>query len=43
MNSTWPVVEGPTRSLYMNIFNRDQCNFRDYQNVAVNGKLTKKS
>ena len=40
MNSTWPVVQGPTRSLYMSLFNRNRCNFRDYQNIAVNGADT---
>lgn len=40
MNSTWFVTQGPTRSLYLNMFNRNRCNFRDYQNIAVNGAWT---
>ena len=40
MNSTWFVTQGPTRSLYLNMFNRNRCNFRDYQNCAVNGADT---
>ena len=28
MNSTWPVTLGPTRSTYLNVLNRNKCNFR---------------
>lgn len=28
---------GPTRSLYLRLFDLDHCNHRDYQNIAVNG------
>lgn len=40
MNSTWFVTPGPTRSIYLNLVQRNRCNFRDYQNVAVNGART---
>ena len=41
MDTIWPVVQGSTRSLYLNMYNLNKCNFRDYQNVAVNGASTK--
>jgi len=28
---------GPVRSVYKHLYERNKCNFRDYQNVAVNG------
>ena len=28
---------GPVRSIYKNLYERNKCNFRDYQNIAVNG------
>jgi len=28
---------GPVRSIYKNLLERNRCNFRDYQNIAVNG------
>jgi acyloxyacyl hydrolase len=40
MNSTWSVTKGATRSTYLNLVNRNRCNFRDYQNIAVNGART---
>jgi acyloxyacyl hydrolase len=40
MDTIWPVVQGSTRSLYLNMYNLNKCNFRDYQNVAVNGADT---
>jgi len=37
VNVTWPTIQGPTRSMYLRQFDRDHCNHRDYQNIAVNG------
>ncbi len=37
--STWSIVKGNTSSLYLKLWERNRCNFRDYQNIAVNGKL----
>jgi len=37
VNVTWPTIQGPTRSIYLRQFERDHCNHRDYQNIAVNG------
>ena len=31
------IYLGPTRSLYLRLFDLDHCNHRDYQNIAVNG------
>jgi len=31
------MLIGPTRSTYARFFERDHCNHRDYQNIAVNG------
>jgi len=28
---------GPVSSIYKNLYQRNKCNFRDYQNIAVNG------
>ncbi|XP_077983383.1 acyloxyacyl hydrolase-like [Glandiceps talaboti] len=36
-NLTWPVVHGWTDSTYLRLRNRNLCNHRDYQNIAVNG------
>ena len=41
MNSTWVVTQGPTRSIYNYLWNRNKCNFRDYQNIGVNGRFLK--
>ncbi|RNA11317.1 acyloxyacyl hydrolase [Brachionus plicatilis] len=40
MNSTWPVVKGFTDSIYLKLLERNRCNFRDYQNIGVNGADT---
>ena len=32
------VIHGHTDSLYLRLWQRNRCNFRDYQNIAVNGK-----
>ncbi|CAF4794565.1 unnamed protein product [Rotaria sp. Silwood1] len=37
LNISWPNIAGPTRSTYARFFERDHCNHRDYQNIAVNG------
>ena len=39
IQNEWPVIEGNTSSLYLKLWKRNKCNFRDYQNVGVNGKL----
>lgn len=39
MDSIWDVAKGPTVSVYQNLLRRNRCNHRDYQNVAVNGKI----
>ncbi|XP_045193790.2 acyloxyacyl hydrolase-like isoform X1 [Mercenaria mercenaria] len=31
------VIHGHTDSLYLRLWQRNRCNFRDYQNIAVNG------
>ncbi|XP_052815063.1 acyloxyacyl hydrolase-like [Mya arenaria] len=31
------VIHGPTDSVYLRMWERNRCNFRDYQNIAVNG------
>lgn len=31
------VIHGHTDSLYLRLWERNRCNFRDYQNIAVNG------
>ncbi|XP_061196786.1 acyloxyacyl hydrolase-like [Saccostrea echinata] len=31
------VIHGPVDSMYMRMFDRNHCNHRDYQNIAVNG------
>lgn len=36
-NSTWPIVHGPTDSIYRRLWKRNHCVHRDYQNLAVNG------
>ena len=28
MNNSWPVISGPTKSLYLNLWERNRCNFR---------------
>ncbi|CAF0849277.1 unnamed protein product [Brachionus calyciflorus] len=40
MNSSWPVVLSQTKSIYLKLIERNRCNFRDYQNVGVNGART---
>jgi len=30
-------IMGPVRSVYKSLYQRNKCNFRDYQNIAVNG------
>jgi acyloxyacyl hydrolase len=37
IQNQWPVVDGNTSSLYLKLWERNKCNFRDYQNVGVNG------
>ena len=32
------VLHGPVDSVYLRMFDRNHCNHRDYQNIAVNGK-----
>lgn len=36
-NITWPIVGGPVYSLYQQMWERNRCNHRDYQNMGVNG------
>nr|XP_006816952.1 PREDICTED: acyloxyacyl hydrolase-like [Saccoglossus kowalevskii] len=36
-NLTWPTVHGWTDSAYLRLRQRNLCNHRDYQNIAVNG------
>ncbi|XP_070574301.1 acyloxyacyl hydrolase-like [Ptychodera flava] len=36
-NLSWPVTQYFTDSLYLKMRNRNLCNHRDYQNIAVNG------
>ncbi|XP_041376838.1 acyloxyacyl hydrolase-like [Gigantopelta aegis] len=37
-NNSWPeVIQGPMDSIYKRMFERNRCNHRDYQNIAVNG------
>ena len=31
------VIHGKTDSLYYRLWQRNRCNFKDYQNIAVNG------
>lgn len=31
------IIHGPTDSIYLRLWERNRCNFRDYQNIAVNG------
>lgn len=33
------ILHGPVDSVYKRMFNRNHCNHRDYQNIAVNGTL----
>lgn len=40
VQNEWPVVTGNTSSIYLKLWQRNKCNFRDYQNVAVNGART---
>ena len=40
MNNPYPNVNhGPTDSIYLRLRDRNRCNHRDYQNIAVNGKV----
>ena len=34
---------GPVRSIYKYLYERNKCNFRDYQNIAVNGASSRNS
>ncbi|XP_013408747.1 acyloxyacyl hydrolase [Lingula anatina] len=36
-NISWPIISGPTRSVYHRLKLRNRCNHRDYNNLAVNG------
>lgn len=40
IQNVWPVIEGNTSSLYLKLWQQNRCNFRDYQNVGVNGADT---
>lgn len=37
MQSVWNITKGKTDSLYNRLVERNRCNHRDYQNLAVNG------
>ena len=32
IQNDWPVISGNTSSLYLKLWERNKCNFRDYQN-----------
>jgi acyloxyacyl hydrolase len=32
LQNDWPVISGNTSSLYLKLWERNKCNFRDYQN-----------
>ncbi|XP_014667051.1 PREDICTED: acyloxyacyl hydrolase-like [Priapulus caudatus] len=36
-NISWPIIHGTTQSVYSRMRERNRCNHRDYQNLAVNG------
>ena len=33
------VLHGSTDSVYLRLWQHNRCNFRDYQNIAVNGRF----
>merc|ERR1712137_139787 len=40
LNDTTGDCEGPLDSIYLNMLHRNRCNFRDFQNIGVNGART---
>lgn len=40
VQNSWPIIIGNTSSLYLKLWERNKCNFRDYQNLGVNGART---
>lgn len=40
LNDTTGDCAGPLDSIYLNVYHRNRCNFRDYQNIGVNGART---
>ena len=43
MENEWPVsVQGPTDSLYKQLYEQNRCIKNDYQNIAVNGARSRK-
>jgi len=37
LNDTTGDCAGPLDSIYLNLYHRNRCNFRDFQNIGVNG------
>merc|ERR1712137_1128076 len=40
LNDTTGDCDGPLDSIYLNMLRRNRCNFRDFQNIGVNGART---
>ena len=40
-NNWTEVIQGPIDSVYMRLRQRNRCNHKDYQNIAVNGRSSR--